>query len=111
MWRKLRFLHIWISFKFPHMTDVEKSEISFVVCTIYGILLHFALFCWKFVFSSLIYAVLSQNLFLPFTRFCVETNLAKNSACGDKMTNIRYVEWGRNCKKRHDEDIDQQARC
>ena len=32
-------------FQIFHMTDVEKSEISFVVCTIYGILLHFALFC------------------------------------------------------------------
>ena len=39
MWRKLKFLNKWINFKFLHMTYVEKSEISFVVCTIYGILL------------------------------------------------------------------------
>jgi len=26
------------------MTDVKKSEISFIMCTIYGILLHFTLF-------------------------------------------------------------------
>ena len=71
------------------MTDVEKSEISFVVCTIYGILLHFALFfVAKFFFAF--HAVLSQNRFLRFTRFCVETNLAKNSARGEKMTNMRY---------------------
>ena len=57
MWRKLKFLHKWINFKFLHMTDVEKSEISFVVCTIYGILLHFTLFCCQF-------------LFLRFTLFC-----------------------------------------
>ena len=50
MWRKLKFLHKWINFKFFHMTDVEKSEISFVVCTIYGILLHFTLFCCKICF-------------------------------------------------------------
>ena len=27
---------------------------------------------------------------LRFTRFCVEKNLAKNSARGEKMTNMRY---------------------
>ena len=52
----------WINFKFLHMTDAEKSEISFVVCTIYGILLHFFAF----------YAGLSQNRFLRLTRYCVE---------------------------------------
>ena len=47
--------------------------------------------------------VLSQNLFcrnlhcfvaksvlLQFTRFCVEKNLTKNCACGEKKTNIKY---------------------
>ena len=58
MWRKLKFLHKWINFKFLHMTDVEKSEISFVVCTIYGILLHFTLFCCQICF------------FWRFTLFC-----------------------------------------
>ena len=38
----------------------------------------------KFVFSSSIYAVLSQNRFLRLARFCVEKNLAKNSARGEK---------------------------
>ena len=59
------------------MADEEKSEI-----------LHW--FVGKFVFSSMIDAVLSQNRFLRFTRFCVEKNLAKNSARGEKMTIIRY---------------------
>ena len=68
------------------MTDVEKSEISFVVCTIYGILLHFTLFCSIFL---AFYADLSQNCFLRLTRFCVEKYLAKNSARGEKMTNMR----------------------
>ena len=47
MRRNLKFLHMWINFTFHHMTDVEKSEISFNMCTIYGILLHFKLFCCK----------------------------------------------------------------
>ena len=79
---------MWIIFKFLHMTDAEKSEISFVVCTIYGILLHFTLFCSIFL---AFYADLSQNCFLRLTRFCVEKNLAKNSARGEKMTNMRYA--------------------
>ena len=90
MWRKLKFLNIWIKFKFLHMPDVKKSEISFVVCTIYGILLHFTLFCWNISFLSSIYAVLSQNRLLRFTHSCAEKNLAKNSARGEKMTNMRY---------------------
>ena len=90
MWRKLKFLHMWIYFKFLHMTDAEKSEISFVVCTIYGILLHFTLFCCKICIFLVFYAVLSQNRFLWFTRYCVEKNLAKNSSRGEKMTNMRY---------------------
>ena len=72
------------------MTDAEKSEISFVVCTIYGILLHFTLFCCKICIFLVFYAVLSQNRFLWFTRYCVEKNLAKNSSRGEKMTNMRY---------------------
>ena len=47
MWNNLKFLYMWINFTFHHMTDVEKSEISFIMCTIYGILLHFTLFCCK----------------------------------------------------------------
>ena len=42
MWRKLKFVHMWINFKFLHMTDVEKSKISFILCTIYGILIFLA---------------------------------------------------------------------
>ena len=81
MWRKLKFLHMWINFKFLHMTDAEKSEISFVVCTIYGILLHFTPFCCNFL---AFYAVASQNRSLRLTRYCVEKNLAKNSTRGEK---------------------------
>ena len=68
MWRKLKFLHIWINFKFLHMTDVEKSEISFILCTIYGILLHFTLFCWKicFIFADL-RCFFAKLFFLQFT--------------------------------------------
>merc|ERR1711934_383447 len=38
---------MWRNFKFLYITDVETSEISFNMCTIYGILLHFKLFCCK----------------------------------------------------------------
>ena len=44
MWGNLKFLHMWIKFTFLHITDVEKSEISLIMCTIYGILLNFTLF-------------------------------------------------------------------
>ena len=73
------------------MTDVEKSEISFIMCTIYGILLHFTLFCCKkFIFFA-IYAVFRKIGLLQFTRYCVEKILAKISDRGEKMTNIRYA--------------------
>ena len=65
------------------MTDVEKSEISFIMCTIYGILLQKSLF-------FAIYAVFRKIGLLQFTRYCVEKILAKISDRGEKMTNIRY---------------------
>ena len=64
MWRSLKFIPMWINFKFLRMTDVEKSEISFNMCTINGILLHFKLFCCKICVFLAIYAVLSQNWFI-----------------------------------------------
>ena len=89
MWRVLKLLHIWINFKFLHMTDVEKSKISFILCTIYGILLHFTLFWWK-TFFRWQFTLFCRKSILRFTHFCVEKNLAKNSARGEKMTNMRY---------------------
>ena len=89
MWRKLKFVHMWINFKFLHMTDVEKSKISFILCTIYGILLHFTLFWWK-TFFRWQFTLFCRKSILRFTHFCVEKNLAKNSARGEKMTNMRY---------------------
>ena len=71
MRRNLKFLHMWINFTFHHMTDVEKSEISFIMCTIYGILLHFMLFCCK------------KLIFLRFTLF-----FAKSVCC-----NLRAIVW------------------
>ena len=85
MWRKLKFLHMWINFKFLHMTDAKKSEISFVVCTIYGILLHFTLFCCKICFFWRFTLFCRKLVFLRFTRYCVEKNLAKNSTRGEKL--------------------------
>ena len=90
MWRNLKFLHMSSDFKFLHMSDVEKSEISFNMCTIYGILLHLHCFVGKFVFFWRFTLFCRKIGLLQFTRFCVEKILAKNSACGEKMTNIRY---------------------
>ena len=91
MWRNLKFLHMSGDFKFLHMSDVEKSEISFNMCTIYGILLHLHCFVAKFVFFWRFTLFCRKIGLLRFTRFCVEKILAKNSACGEKMTNIRYA--------------------
>ena len=81
---------MWRNFKFLYMTDVEKSEISFIMCTIYGILLHFTLFCCKKFCFFAIYAVFRKIGLLQFTRYCVEKILAEISDRGEKMTNMRY---------------------
>ena len=76
MWRNIKFLHMWINFTFLHMTDVETSEISFIISD---------LRC--FVAKSLCREIVLSR----FTRHCVEKSLAKNCARGEKMTNMRYV--------------------
>ena len=83
---------MWINFKFLHMTDVEKYEISFNMCTIYGILVFGILNCFvaKFVFFLRFTLFCRKIGLLRFTRFCVEKILAKNSVRGEKMTNMRY---------------------
>ena len=75
---------MWINFTFHHMTDVEKSGISFIMCTIYGILLHFTLLCCKKLSYLAIYAVFRKIGLLQFTRYCVEKILAKISDRGEK---------------------------
>ena len=85
MWRNIKFLHVWINFTFLHLTDVEKSEISFIMCTIYGDLLHFTLFCCKICLFFAIYAVLSQNRFVAIYALLSGENLAKNSGRGEKL--------------------------
>jgi len=42
------------------------------------------------VYFFAIYAVFCKIGLLQFTRYCVEKILAKTSACGEKMTNMRY---------------------
>ena len=75
---------MWINFTFHHMTDVEKSEISFIMCTIYGI------WCKKVLLFA-IYAVFRKIGLLQFTHYSVEKILAKISDRGEKMTNMKYV--------------------
>ena len=85
MWRNIKFLHMWINFTFHHMTDVEKSGISFIMCTIYGILLHFTLLCCKKLSFLAIYAVLSQVLFFAiFALLCGEKFSQKKMAVEKK---------------------------
>ena len=92
MRRNLKFLHMWINFTFHHMTDVEKSEISFIMCTIYGILLHFTLF-WCRICLFLRFALFCRKIgLLRFTRYCVEKILAKNSARGAVVKHFEYIE-------------------
>ena len=66
---------MWINYTFHHMTDVEKSEISFIMCTIYGVLWHFRLFCCK------------KFIFLQFTQF-----FAKPGCC-----NLRAIVSQKQC--------------
>ena len=67
----------------PHEKCEENVWCGEIMSTIYNVLSHFMLFCYKIV----IYAVLSRYL---FCLFCMEKNSAKNCARGEKMTNIRY---------------------
>ena len=78
MWRKLKFLHMWIYFKFLHMTDAEKSEISIVVCTIYGILLHFTLFCCKKFCFFFNLRCFSKNRFVAIYALLCGENFSQN---------------------------------
>ena len=59
---------MWRNFKFLHMTDVEKFEISSIVCTICGILLHFTLFCCKICFLA-IYAAVAKSVWCNLRAF------------------------------------------
>ena len=69
----VHFLHIGFNFKFLYMTDVEKSEVSFVVCTIHGILLHFTLFCWKICcFFVDLRCFVAKSVFAIYTLLCEE---------------------------------------
>ena len=61
------------------------------MCTIYGVLLHFTIFCCQISFFCNLRCFVAKPVLVRFTRFCVEKNLAKNCARGEKMTNMRYA--------------------
>ena len=95
MWRNLTFLHMLNNFKFLHITDVEKSDVSphltrvwcgecLYICTRYAVLL-------KNWFCRDLRCFVAKSVLLQFTHFCVEKNWTKESICGEKMTIIRYV--------------------
>ena len=71
--------HMWRNLKSPSLCVQFMVSCCIIHC-----------FVAKFDYFLAIYAVLSQTRFLQFTRFCEEKNLAQNSVCGEKMTNIRY---------------------
>ena len=74
MWSKICHVETFL-----HMINVETIFLSL-----------FMLFCCKICFVA-IYAVLPQNLYCRDTCFCVEKNLLRNCACGEKRTNMRYA--------------------
>ena len=76
MWRKVKKSVMWRNVSTWQISLHERNHIS---------LSQLMFFLWQHCFFA-IYAVLSR-----FTRFCVEKNLTKNFACGEKKTNIRYV--------------------
>ena len=47
-------------------------------------------FVAKSVFFCNLRCFVAKPVLVRFTRFCVEKNLAKNCARGEKMTNMRY---------------------
>ena len=71
------------------------------MCTIYGVLLHFTIFCCQISFFCNLRCFVAKSVLVRFTRFCVEKNSAKNYVIfvtgitggtrGEKMTNIMYV--------------------
>ena len=78
---------MWRYFRFLHMTDVGNSEIT----------LHVE----KFQINSeqrcffAIYAFLSRLCFVAIYALLRGEKLAPNLICGEKITNIRYVEMRR----------------
>ena len=61
------------------------------MCTINGVLMHIMLFCCKICSFCDLRCFVAKSVLSRFTRFCVEKNLAKNCACGEKRTNIKYA--------------------
>ena len=73
-----------------HKKFLPRGKLSLFPALIYGILLHFKLFCRKMCVFLRFTLFCRQIGLLQFTRFCVEKILAKNSVRGEKMTNMRY---------------------
>ena len=78
--------------KILHMRNVKKiyGKRGEIMCTMYGVLSHFMLFCSRISFF-VIYAVLSRNIYLAIHALLRgEKFNKKNCARGEKMTNMRY---------------------
>ena len=68
----------------------------------YGVLSHFMLlFCFAYLvfcelrcFVGKLCCFVAESVLSLFTQFGVEKNGAKNCACGEKMTNMRYAHAG-----------------
>ena len=75
--------HMWRNLKYPSLSTNYVNNLWCFVA-FYTVLLHnmffgFMQFCCKIVLSR-------------FTRYCVEKIWAKNCACGETRTNIRYTQ-------------------
>ena len=65
---------------------------SVIICTIFDVLLTFMQFCCKISLLCNLRCFVAKSVMSRFTRFGMEKNWAKNYACGEKMTNMRYAQ-------------------
>ena len=75
MWRNVKFLHIW------QVCDVENASTY----------MKFRFVCCKIGFVA-IYTLLLQISFVAIYALLCGEKLTKNCVCGEKITNIRYVQ-------------------
>ena len=52
--------------------------------------MHIMLFCYKICSFCDLRCFVAKSVLSQFTRFCMEKNWAKNCACGEKRTYMRY---------------------
>ena len=73
-------------------THSLAGHVKFVtnVCGVFMVFCHILCCFYGFMFSLPFLLFCRKICFVAFSGFCVEKNGAKNWACGEKMTNMRY---------------------